>query len=528
MKPQLLIGAATSGSGKTTFTMGLLRALHKRGLRVQPFKCGPDYIDTQFHTLAADHESVNLDTWMASNTHVQHLYNKYGDGADVCVTEGVMGLFDGYQRMQGSSAEIARLLNIPVVLIVSARSTAYSVAPLIYGFKHFNPAVKIAGIVFNQVSSPSHFAYLREACVDAGVECLGYLPMTEGLKIPSRHLGLTLTAKRSMNTLIEQAAELVGKYVDLDKLLSICHRNFPCRYTLPYSSETGVESFTPSAKKMKIAIARDPAFNFIYRENIDRLSALGSITYFSPVYGSDLPDADLVYLPGGYPDKLLSICHRNFPCRYTLPYSSETGVESFTPSAKKMKIAIARDPAFNFIYRENIDRLSALGSITYFSPVYGSDLPDADLVYLPGGYPELFARQLHRRKKLMEALRTYAEEGGKILAECGGMMFLTRSLTARQGGTAYAMTGILPLDCTMVGARLHLGYRRIEYKGMELRGHEFHYSNVVAPDAMPSVAKQFTARGMEVSTPLYRYKNVIAGYTHLYWGETDILKLWKV
>ena len=388
MKPQLLIGAATSGSGKTTFTMGLLRALHKRGLRVQPFKCGPDYIDTQFHTLAADHESVNLDTWMASNTHVQHLYNKYGDGADVCVTEGVMGLFDGYQRMQGSSAEIARLLNIPVVLIVSARSTAYSVAPLIYGFKHFNPAVKIAGIVFNQVSSPSHFAYLREACVDAGVECLGYLPMTEGLKIPSRHLGLTLTAKRSMNTLIEQAAELVEKYVDLDKLLSICHRNFPCRYTLPYSSETGVESFTPSAKKMKIAIARDPAFNFIYRENIDRLSALGSITYFSPVYGSDLPDADLVYLPGGY--------------------------------------------------------------------------------------PELFARQLHRRKKLMEALRTYAEEGGKILAECGGMMFLTRSLTARQGGTAYAMTGILPLDCTMVGARLHLGYRRIEYKGMELRGHEFH------------------------------------------------------
>ena len=98
MKPQLLIGAATSGSGKTTFTMGLLRALHKRGLRVQPFKCGPDYIDTQFHTLAADHESVNLDIWMASNTHVQHLYNKYGDGADVCVTEGVMGLFDGYQR----------------------------------------------------------------------------------------------------------------------------------------------------------------------------------------------------------------------------------------------------------------------------------------------------------------------------------------------------------------------------------------------------------------------------------------------
>lgn len=108
--------------------------------------------------------------------------------------------------------------------------------------------------------------------------------------------------------------------------------------------------------------------------------------------------------------------------------------------------------------------------------------------------------------KVNGSIKNLCRGGGKILAECGGMMFLTRSLTARQGGTAYAMTGILPLDCTMVGARLHLGYRRIEYKGMELRGHEFHYSNVVAPDAMPSVAKQFTARGMEVSTPLYRYK----------------------
>ena len=440
MKSQLLIGAATSGSGKTTFTMGLLRALKKRGLRVQPYKCGPDYIDTQFHTLAADRESVNLDTFMASNTHVQYLYNKYGEGADVCVTEGVMGLFDGYRRMQGSSAEIAKLLRIPVILVVSARSTAYSVAPLLYGFKNFHPAVKIAGVVFNYVSSPSHFSFLRDACIDAGVECLGYLPMNEELKIPSRHLGLTLTAKRAMNAQIELAAELIEKHVDLDKLLNICQRGFPCQYSLPYSSE-------------------------IETEPVSRPS-------------------------------------------------------------KKLKIAVARDPAFNFIYRENMARLAEVGNITYFSPVYGSDLPEADLIYLPGGYPELFARQLHRRKKMMESMKGYAEKGGKILAECGGMMFLTRSLTVRQGGTAYEMAGVLPLDCTMVGAKLHLGYRRVAYKGMELRGHEFHYSNVVVPDALPSVAKQFSAKGMEVNTPLYRYKNVIAGYTHLYWGETDILKLW--
>lgn len=441
MKPQLLIGAASSGSGKTTFTMGLLRALKKRGLQVQPFKCGPDYIDTQYHTLAADNESVNIDTWMESNAHIQHLYNKYGEKADLCVTEGVMGLFDGYQRMKGSSAEIARLLNVPVVLVVGARSTAYSVAPLIYGFKHFNPSVKIAGVVFNQVSSPSHFSFLLKACADAGVDCFGYLPTTEGLKIPSRHLGLTLTAKRSMNVLIEQAAELVEKHVDIDKLLNICQRSFPCQYTLPYSSEMHVENFAPRKRKLRIAVAQDPAFNFIYRENMARLAEAGKITYFSPVYGSDLPEADLVYLPGGY--------------------------------------------------------------------------------------PELFARQLHRRKRLMEALKAYAEDGGKILAECGGMMFLTRSITARQGGTAYAMAGVLPLDSTIEDARLHLGYRRIVYNGMELRGHEFHYSNIVAPNVLPSIARQYNAKGVEVNTPLYRYKNVIAGYTHLYWGETDILKLWE-
>ncbi len=441
MKPQLLIGAASSGSGKTTFTMGLLRALKKRGLQVQPFKCGPDYIDTQYHTLAAGYESVNLDTWLASGTHVQHLYDKYGENADVCITEGAMGLFDGYRRMQGSSAEIARLLDVPVVLVVNARSAAYSVAPLIYGFKHFKPGVKIAGVVFNQVASPSHFTFLREACKESGVESLGCLPVTEGLKIPSRHLGLTLTAKRSMNALIERAAEIVEEHVDVDKLLNLCQRNFPCRYTLPYRSETDVESLVPRPAKWRIAIARDPAFNFTYRENIARLA-----------------DA---------------------------------------------------------------------GILTYFSPVYGNDLPEADLVYLPGGYPELFARQLHRRRKLMDALKEYAECGGKVLAECGGMMLLASSLTARRGGTAYAMAGILPLDCTMENARLHLGYRRMVYRGMELRGHEFHYSGVVNPGALPSVAQQFSARGAEVSTPLYRYKNVIAGYTHLYWGETDILKLWE-
>lgn len=432
MNPQLLIGAASSGSGKTTFTMGLLRALKMRGLLVQPFKCGPDYIDTQFHALAAGKSSINLDTYMASEAHVRYLYRKYGKEADVCVAEGVMGLFDGYQRMQGSSAEIAGLLGIPIVLVVSARSTAYSVAPLIYGFKHFNPSLRIAGVVFNQVSSLSHFSYLKDACTDAGVECLGYLPASEGLKIPSRHLGLTLSAKQAMEIQIGKAAELINEHVDIDRLLQVCTCAFP-----------------------EIAESKP--------------------------------------LPGN------------------------TG----------LRIAVAYDEAFNFVYRENLARFAELGEVTCFSPLAGKTLPEADLIYLPGGYPELFARRLQNRRKLMEALKNYAENGGKILAECGGMMYLTRSLTVRKGGPTYEMAGVLPLDATMEGARLHLGYRRIQYKELELRGHEFHYSDLVEPDALPSVARQFNVKDMEVKTSLYRYKNVIAGYTHLYWGETDILKLWE-
>ena len=163
-----LIGAATSNSGKTTFTMGLLRALRNRGLRVQPFKCGPDYIDTIFHHIASGSESVNLDSFLSSEQHVRKIFSEYSAGADIAVVEGVMGLFDGYDKWKGSSAEIALAINAPVILVVDAKSVAYSVAPLIYGFSRFNPRLKIAGVVFNNVASENHFSFLQSACRDAG------------------------------------------------------------------------------------------------------------------------------------------------------------------------------------------------------------------------------------------------------------------------------------------------------------------------------------------------------------------------
>ena len=166
MKPQILISAATASSGKTFLAMGLLRALKKRGMNVQSYKCGPDFIDSQQLSIAGDCESVNLDAWMSSFNHVQHLFNKYGEQADACIIEGIGGLYDGYRRMQGSTIEMSNLLNIPVVLLINARLIGYSVAPLIYGFKHFYAGVRLAGVIFNQVSSPAHYAYLREACAD--------------------------------------------------------------------------------------------------------------------------------------------------------------------------------------------------------------------------------------------------------------------------------------------------------------------------------------------------------------------------
>ena len=424
MKPQIMIGAASSGSGKTTFTMGLLRALKNRGLQVQPYKCGPDYIDTKFHTLASGNESVNLDTWLASNTHVYQLYHSYAKKADVCVVEGVMGLYDGHQRMLGSSAELAGLLEIPVILLVNAKSTAYSVAPLIKGFKNFSPKVQIAGVVFNQVSSPSHYEHLKVACIDVGVECFGYIPLSKELKIPSRHLGLTLGAKKRMDAQIKKTAELIDRHVDIDNLLACCQK-----------------------------------------QTVDiRETNLGK---------------------------------------------------------GNLKIAVAKDEAFNFIYCENLEQLHRLGTVTFFSP-----LKD-DLVYLPGGYPELFAHRLQKHHRLMNALKEYAEQGGKVLAECGGMIYLCRSLTNRKGDKQYPMSDVLPLDCTMVGAKLHLGYRKMQIGGNEWKGHEFHYSDVTEPMALPSVAIQMNAKGIKVNTPLYRYKNVIAGYTHWYWGENNILDLWE-
>ena len=425
-KPLIMIGAASSGSGKTTFTLGLLRLLRNRGMKVQPFKCGPDYIDTKHHAIAAGEESVNLDTYMASAAHVWELYVRYGVASDVCVTEGVMGLFDGYDGMKGSSAEIAELIGIPVVLVLNAKSSAYTVAPVLYGFKHFYPGIRVVGVVFNFVASVAHYAYLQQACADAGVEALGYIPKDESIVIPSRHLGLSIDETFCFDAFADRVAGVIDKTVNVDRLLELCTVEFSGKRT---------EDF---------------------------------------------------------------ICSGN------------------------RKIAVARDEAFNFMYRENVEALRRAGDVMFFSPLRDKNLPDADLVYFPGGYPELHLPELTANEDMRQSVKKYCEAGGRVLAECGGMMYLCDTITGCDG-KVYPMVGVLKQGATMEQMKLKLGYREVRVKGQRIRGHEFHYSKVLSGnEKIPVIGTIYNAKNMVVDTPVYTYKNVLASYIHFYWGECGI------
>ena len=212
-----LIAAPTSGSGKTTIARGLMALFTRKGYRVQPFKCGPDYIDTKFHAAVCGRPSINLDTFMATPEHVRELFDHYGKDADVCVVEGMMGLFDGYDRDRGSSAEIARVLGLPVVLVVGAKSAAYSMAALISGFIHFRADVRISGVIFNRVGSERHFTMLQQVCDDLGVECYGYMPKRGELEQGTRYLGWDFSEKPENRILVE----LLETHVRWQRLLEL-------------------------------------------------------------------------------------------------------------------------------------------------------------------------------------------------------------------------------------------------------------------------------------------------------------------
>ena len=469
MNTQFLIAAPSSGSGKTTIARGLMALLASKGYKVQPFKCGPDYIDTKFHEAVCGRPSINLDTFMAAPEYVRELFVHYGAGADVCIVEGMMGLFDGYDRERGSCYEIARVLGLPIVLVVDARSAAYSMAALLSGFLQFRADACFAGVIFNKVGSPRHAAMLQQVCEDLKVPCLGLLPKCAQLEQASRYLGLDFSQYSEDGSLLS----LIQQHVDWQRLLSasVVGRSAP-----PLGS-------SKNASERCISTVDDP------------------------------------------------FCHarRRDPLRALVARNAES---------------------FSFIYAETLD---LLGDVRFFDPE--TDVPDfdaIDLLYLPGGYPEKHLEALVANEACRTAIRAFAECGGRIVAECGGMMYLCRSIVTdavvgrsalplgssknasercnsadedsachaqRRDPLRFPMCGVLPYDISArrEDRRLSLGYRRFTLEGREYRGHEFHYTQFIGP-VPPSATQVYDALGRPVATPVFRYKNVLASYTHLYAG----------
>ena len=328
MTTNLLIAGVSSGTGKTTITMGLIAALKRHGLIIQPFKAGPDYIDPTYHTLAAGRSCRNIDTWMIPPERALNLFYKASQSADLSLIEGVMGVFDGfsYSEEAGSSAQIAKLVNSPVLLVIDVGKMARSAGALALGYTQFDPELNIAGFILNRCGSQNHYEGVKLAVEQAtGLPAVGWLPKNAGLHIPERHLGLVPTNERGQLTdFINHAADLVEKYFDLDRIFEIsrCYRT-PA--PPPFSNPSPV---TNSQLPIKIAVARDTAFSFYYEDNFDLLRQAGAeISFFSPQADANLPsDISGIYLGGGFPEVYAAKLAANDSIRQALQDANLAGM----------------------------------------------------------------------------------------------------------------------------------------------------------------------------------------------------------
>ncbi|GIX48476.1 MAG: cobyrinic acid a,c-diamide synthase [Candidatus Tectimicrobiota bacterium] len=303
--PRLVVAGAHSGVGKTTVTVGLIAALRRRGLTVQPFKAGPDYIDPTYHTLAAGRPCRNLDTWMVPLQRLRALFARAASDADVAVIEGMMGLYDGleYADETGSTAQLAKLLGAPVVLVLDAGQMARSAGALALGYCHFDPDLLLAGFIANRIAGESHGRGVATAIERVtGLPVFGSLPRDPALEIPERHLGLIPTVEPGRwQAFIAAAAECVARYVNLEGLLR-CAQAAPPVAASP-APLPGLQR-SATGPRPRLAVARDEAFNFTYPDNLDLLRAAGAeIAFFSPLHDRALPPRTAgILLSGGFPE----------------------------------------------------------------------------------------------------------------------------------------------------------------------------------------------------------------------------------
>ena len=320
MKAFLVAGTA-SGVGKTTVTLALLAALRERGLRVQPFKAGPDFIDPGHHEAISGVPSRTLDGWMLPVEENRRIFWRAAGGRDVAIVEGMMGLFDGVEGAseEGSSAALAKALGLPVVLVIDAGGAVRSAAATLRGFRDFDPALRLAGVVFNRVGGPGHLADLRAAAAPLGVPVLGGLPWEPSTTQPERHLGLVTAAETLRGPeAVRHLAALARDHLDLSRLLA--ETEVPEPRVVP-------PDVPPVQPRIRVAVARDVAFSFDYRENLARLAAAGAeLVEWSPLADAALPPGTrALYLGGGYPEVHAARLAANAPARAAVRTFAEAG-----------------------------------------------------------------------------------------------------------------------------------------------------------------------------------------------------------
>ncbi|HCW3281367.1 TPA: cobyrinate a,c-diamide synthase [Listeria monocytogenes] len=436
---KILIAAASSGTGKTTVTLGIMHALKKRGLRVQPFKVGPDYIDTNYHQAITGVASINLDSFLIDDdAMLAALFEKHGQSADISVIEGVMGLFDGLgiDRDNSSTSFIAKCTKTPVILVVDGKAISTSAAAIVDGFNRFDPELTIAGVIINRVASENHFSLIKGAIERyTDVPVLGCLPKNAAVALPERHLGLVPKEEMTeLETKWELLGDLIVEHVDLDRLLAI--------------SKTGA--------KLNV-----------------------------------------------HPPEIQ------------------------VPDFSGVRVAYALDAAFHFYYQDNLDFIRSTGAtLIPFSPLEEREVPDADFIYIGGGFPEIFAERLAKNKSMRESILAAHEQGKPIYAECGGLMYLGSSLEME--AESYEMVGVFDGVSKMTTRLRKFGYCIAEpledtllgKKGTAIRGHEFHHS--VFETNEPTRMKLTKKRDGEIVKEWhggYQKGNTFASYLHIHFYQ---------
>lgn len=454
----IVIAGTHSGCGKTTVTLGILAALRKKGFIVQPFKVGPDFIDTGLHKLITGRTSRNLDLWMCGRDYVTDCFSRHSADADIAVVEGVMGMYDG----NICTADLASALGLPVILVVDAYGMAESAGAVVKGFKELRvmsyelknkkdtelrtPSSKLsfAGVIFNRIASDRHYQRVKDSVQDVPV--LGYLPRDINFNIPHRHLGLTVAEEDPISAeAIDRLADAVLEHIDMQRIIQ--------------DSKLNIQN----------SILRIPTPN----------------------------------------------------------------PQPLTPG---VKIAVAYDKAFCFYYEDNLDLLRQAGAeIVTFSPVSDSAVPDdVDALYIGGGYPELHAEKLSANKTMLESIKKYSDAGRPIYAECGGFMYLTEGIYDFEN-VFHPMAGVFPFKTMMKKGRSSLGYREaalkersiLGIKGAVVRGHEFHYSEIVKSGQQSAVSDQhddliYSVKNGEaeyIYDEGYRVKNTLGSYIHIHFGS---------